>query len=166
MKDMNVPKMTTVDLPLFNAIVSDLFPGVDAPQIDYSKFKKAIEEELKADNLQVTNNAISKVIQLYETKNSRHSVMLVGRTQSGKTVTWDMLKKSMTRLNREGEAGYQKVQEYPINPKALTLDELYGAFDLSTNEWTDGVLSSVMRMCCAGMLIVNNNNKKNFIRKD
>jgi dynein heavy chain len=77
--------------------------------------------------------------------------MLVGRTQSGKTVSWEILKKAMTRLNREGDAAYQRVQEYPINPKALSLDELYGAFDLSTNEWTDGILSSVMRVCCAGM---------------
>ena len=41
------------------------------------------------------------------------------------------------------------LQEYPINPKALSLGELYGEFDLSTNEWTDGVLSSVMRQTCA-----------------
>ena len=40
-------------------------------------------------------------------------------------------------------------QDYPINPKALSLGELYGEFDLSTNEWTDGVLSSVMRQTCA-----------------
>ena len=40
-------------------------------------------------------------------------------------------------------------QDYPINPKSLSLGELYGEFDLSTNEWTDGVLSSVMRPTCA-----------------
>ena len=55
-------------------------------------------------------NAIGKVIQLFETKNSRHSVMLVGRTQSGKTVTWQMLKRTLTRLNRDNEPGYQKAQ--------------------------------------------------------
>jgi dynein heavy chain len=149
MRDMNIPKMTTVDLPLFNGIVSDLFPGIEPPQIDYSKFKKAIEEELKADNKQVNFNAINKIIQLYETKNSRHSVMLVGRTQSGKTITWQGLKKCLTRLHREGEQGYQKAQEYTINPKAVSLGELYGEFDLSTGEWSDGILSSVMRTCCA-----------------
>ena len=47
------------------------------------------------------------------------------------------------------------VQDYPLNPKALSLGELYGEFDLNTNEWTDGVLSSVMRQTCAG-----NNNKQ------
>ena len=149
MKDMNVPKMTTQDLPLFNGIISDLFPGIEPPQIDYTKFKKAIETELKEANLQVNANAINKVIQLFETKNSRHSVMLVGRTQSGKTVTWSTLKMTLTRLNKEGEAGYQRVQESTINPKSVTLGELYGEFDLSTNEWTDGILSSVMRACCA-----------------
>ncbi len=40
-------------------------------------------------------------------------------------------------------------QDYPINPKALSLGELYGEFNLSTNEWTDGVLSSVMRQTCS-----------------
>jgi dynein heavy chain len=34
---------------------------------------------------------------------------------------------------------------FPLNPKSLSLGELYGEFDLSTNEWTDGVLSSVVR---------------------
>jgi len=40
-------------------------------------------------------------------------------------------------------------QDFPINPKALSLGELYGEFDLNTGEWTDGVLSSVMRQTCA-----------------
>ena len=40
-------------------------------------------------------------------------------------------------------------QEYPLNPKALSLGELYGEFDLNTSEWTDGVMSSIMRITCA-----------------
>lgn len=42
------------------------------------------------------------------------------------------------------------LQDYPLNPKAMSLGELYGENDLSTNEWTDGVLSSLMRSACAG----------------
>lgn len=71
--------------------------------------KKAITEELKANCLQVNNYTLTKIIQLYETKSSRHSVMIVGNTQSGKTVCWRMLQASMTRLNKEG-AAYQAVK--------------------------------------------------------
>jgi dynein heavy chain len=37
------------------------------------------------------------------------------------------------------------VHTYPLNPRALNLQELYGEFNVLTNEWTDGVLSSVFR---------------------
>lgn len=46
------------------------------------------------------------------------------------------------------------MQDFPLNPKALSLAELYGEFDLSTNEWSDGVLSSVMRNTCSGKFAV------------
>jgi len=37
-----------------------------------------------------------------------------------------------------------------LNPKALTLGELYGEYNASTQEWKDGVLSSLMRLVCSG----------------
>ncbi|XP_042256267.1 dynein axonemal heavy chain 2 [Thunnus maccoyii] len=149
MKDMNIAKLTSTDLPLFNGITQDLFPAVETPVIDYGKLKEAIEVELRQRGLQVTPFTMTKVIQLYETKNSRHSSMLVGKTGSAKTVTWRVLQSALTALHRKGVAGYQLVQEYPLNPKAMSLGELYGENDLSTNEWSDGVLSSLMRSACA-----------------
>lgn len=37
MKDMNIAKLSSVDLPLFNGIIQDLFPAVETPAIDYGK---------------------------------------------------------------------------------------------------------------------------------
>ncbi|XP_071375886.1 dynein axonemal heavy chain 2, partial [Centroberyx affinis] len=149
MKDMNIAKLSSVDLPLFNGIIQDLFPGVETPTIDYGKLREAIETELRQSGRQVTPFTVTKVIQLYETKNSRHSSMLVGKTGSGKTVTWKTLQSALTALHRKAEPGFQLVREYPLNPKAVSLGELYGENNLSTNEWTDGVLSSLMRSACA-----------------
>ncbi|XP_047186413.1 dynein axonemal heavy chain 2 isoform X2 [Scophthalmus maximus] len=149
MKDMNIAKLTTSDLPLFNGITQDLFPAMETPIADYGKLKEAIEVELRRCGLQVTPFAVTKVIQLYETKNSRHSTMLVGKTGSAKTVTWKTLQSAITALHHKGVPDFLHVQEYPLNPKAMSLGELYGENDLTTNEWTDGVLSSLMRFACA-----------------
>lgn len=61
-----------------------------------------------------------------------------------------MLAATVTRLHREGVPGFEAVQVYPMNPKALTLGELYGEYNLATGEWKDGVLSAIMRTVCQG----------------
>jgi hypothetical protein len=55
------------------------------------QIKAAIEIELAEMQLQPVPHIITKIIQLYETKTSRHSVMIVGSTLSGKTVSWKTL---------------------------------------------------------------------------
>ncbi|ERE69395.1 dynein heavy chain 6, axonemal-like protein [Cricetulus griseus] len=149
MRDMNIAKLTSGDVPLFNAIVQDLFPNIELPVIDYGKLRDTIEQEIRDMGLQVTQFTLTKVLQLYETKNSRHSSMIVGGTGSSKTTSWKILQSSLSCLCRAGEPNFNIVREFPLNPKALSLGELYGEYDLSTNEWTDGILSSVMRAACA-----------------
>ncbi|KAL1139305.1 hypothetical protein AAG570_006291, partial [Ranatra chinensis] len=158
MKDMNIAKLTSDDLPLFNGITHDLFPGIELPTIDYEVLYTTIKGEMKKCSLQAVPISLTKVIQLYETKGSRHSVMIVGASGAAKSTTWKVLKASMTSLKKKGVSGYEVVQEYPINPKALNLGELYGEFNLATNEWLDGVLSAIMRKTCSG----KNNKHRHF----
>ncbi|KAM5307672.1 dynein axonemal heavy chain 2 [Glossophaga mutica] len=149
MRDMNIAKLNSVDVPLFNAIMQDLFPNIELPVIDYGKLQETIEHEIREMGLQITPFTLTKVIQLYETKSSRHSTMIVGCTGSSKTTAWRILQSSLSSLCRAGDPNFNIVREFPLNPKALSLGELYGEYDLNTNEWTDGILSSVMRMACA-----------------
>lgn len=55
MRDMNIAKLTSDDLPLFNGITGDLFPNIDVPPIDYQILVKAIQKEMQKDDLQVNS---------------------------------------------------------------------------------------------------------------
>ncbi|KMR01925.1 dynein heavy chain axonemal [Lasius niger] len=149
MKDMNVAKLTSDDLPLFLDITTDLFPNVDVPTVDYEEIISYITNEAIKLKLQPIPMMVTKVIELYETKSSRHSTMIVGVSNTAKTATWKILQNTMTTMKSDGKLGFNTVHVYPINPKALSLGELYGEYNLSTGEWLDGVISSIMRKTCS-----------------
>ncbi len=74
--DCNLPKFTTKDVPLFNNIISDLFPKVEPQQRDYGFLDQAIIDVSKKHHLslkEVTLNIFilkrikTKIIELYET---------------------------------------------------------------------------------------------------
>lgn len=148
MKENNIPKLTAEDTPLFLGILTDLFPGIEASPTDYSEFTEALSQEMETLNLQNFPALVSKVIQLHETKITRHGVMIVGETGSAKSTVWKLLQLTLSRLSKQSPEKYSLVKTYPINPKALSLGELYGEVNISTSEWTDGVLSNVMRAAC------------------
>jgi dynein heavy chain len=93
---------------------------------------------------------LTKVIELKETMGSRHSTMLVGASYTAKSATWKILQNTSTTMKSNEEPGFNVVHVYPINPKALSLGELYGEYNISTGEWIDGVISSIMRKTCSG----------------
>ncbi|PZC72710.1 hypothetical protein B5X24_HaOG210724 [Helicoverpa armigera] len=148
MRDMNVARLTAKDVPLFDGIMQDIFPDVEIPTLDYELLETAITAEMRLAGLQPVKAALHKVIQTYETKNSRHSSILLGDTNTAKSVSWRMLALTITRLHNEKQPGFEVVHTFPMNPKALTLGELYGEYNLATGEWKDGVLSSIMRTTC------------------
>eukprot|EP00741_Cyanophora_paradoxa_P016907 tig00020943_g16328.t1 len=149
-RDCNVPKFTAQDIPLFDGIVSDLFPGVESPEVDYSDLHDALRDAAKKFRLQPVAALLDKATQLYETIFVRHGLMLVGRTYSGKSSALKMLSAAMTAcFGRLGDAKgqYAKVKVYTLNPKSITQGQLYGEFSETTHEWRDGVLANTVRLC-------------------
>ncbi len=87
---------------------------------------------------------MDKIIQLYDTIQVRHGLMRVGPTGGAKTSSYRVLRQALSELQHEG---YYKVNTHIINPKAITMGELYGLFHETSREWIDGVLASTVRKC-------------------
>jgi dynein heavy chain len=147
LRDSNVPKLLTEDLPLFYAIVADLFPGITIPEHDYGLFQTAIEEEIEKANLQKVPSFITKVIQQFDVFNVRFGATIVGPTGAGKTTCYKILQAAMKHMRDKGveDDRYQYVEITVLNPKCITMGELYGEFNELTQEWHDGLASTLMR---------------------
>nr|XP_021152153.1 dynein heavy chain 1, axonemal [Columba livia] len=151
-RDANIPKFLQDDLKLFRGIVSDLFPKIKEEPVDYGILEEAIRKSCIKENLKDVNGFVTKCIQLYETTVVRHGLMLVGPTGSGKTKCYEVLAAAMTSLKGQPAASggnYEAVRYFVLNPKSITMGQLYGEFNLLTHEWTDGILSSLIRQGAA-----------------
>uniref|UniRef100_G1MWR4 Dynein axonemal heavy chain 1 n=1 Tax=Meleagris gallopavo TaxID=9103 RepID=G1MWR4_MELGA len=147
-RDANIPKFLEDDLKLFGGIVSDLFPKIKEQPVDYGILEEAIRKACIKKSLKDVDGFVTKCIQLYETTVVRHGLMLVGPTGSGKTKCYEVLAAAMTSLQGQPAASggnYEPVSYFVLNPKSITMGQLYGEFNLLTHEWTDGIFSSLIR---------------------
>jgi len=142
--DVNMPKFTTADIPLFKGIISDLFPGVELPPSDMGKLLENIEVITVRKHLQPAKPFMTKVVQLWETVLVRHGLMTVGIPPCGKTNVKNVLADTLAEVADGGDT-YMPVTQYVINPKSITQGQLYGESDINTQEWTDGVLAIAVR---------------------
>ncbi|OHT17559.1 Dynein heavy chain family protein [Tritrichomonas foetus] len=144
-RDCTVPKLISADLPLFANIIKDVFPTVNAEKVQPEKLVEYIKASFDSMNFQPLQVYISKAVELYETTVVRHGIMLIGGSMAGKSVSWKVLADALIKQSKDGEGKPVHVEH--MNPKAISISELYGFFNPVTSEWADGVLSKSIREC-------------------
>jgi dynein heavy chain len=86
-----------------------------------------------------------KIIQLHETILVRHGLMMVGAAMSSKTSILDTLAKAYEYYRHDGS----KVIQHIMNPKSVTIGQLYGDFEKVTRDWIDGIVGLAVREAAA-----------------
>jgi dynein heavy chain len=73
----------------------------------------------------------------------RHGLMVVGDPYAGKSSVIKVLSQAMSMIKNDPK--FVNVQTFYVNPKSITQNQLYGVFDMDTQEWSDGVLAIKIR---------------------
>ncbi|KAM5271528.1 dynein axonemal heavy chain 11 [Ctenodactylus gundi] len=138
LRDFNMPKIVTEDIPVFLGLIGDLFPALDVPRRRNPHFEQMVRQSTLELRLQPEESFILKVVQLEQLLAVRHSVFVVGNAGTGKS-------KILRTLNRTYVNMKQKPVWSDLNPKAVTPNELFGFMHHATQEWKDGLFSFLLR---------------------
>jgi dynein heavy chain len=159
LRDMNLSKFVAEDVPLFLALIEDLFPGLKAPAMKHPLVEPAVKKAVDANNLQALPSWMLKIIQVYEMCLVRHSLMLVGPSGTGKSRIVQVLQQAFQSIVVPPDALVEAMIGQPqkfvtFNPKAVLSGQMFGTMDVAAGEWHDGIFSQLWRRA--------NKDKKNF----
>ncbi|KAF4008811.1 hypothetical protein G4228_000485 [Cervus hanglu yarkandensis] len=131
-------KFTFADCTRFDALIKDVFPGIDFKAVEYDELSAALKQVFEEANYEIIPNQIKKALELYEQLRQRMGVVIVGPSGAGKSTLWRMLRAALCKTGKV-------VKQYTMNPKAMPRHQLLGHIDMDTREWSDGVLTNSAR---------------------
>lgn len=136
---MSITGRTTSPQLTNNSLEDEYFKGIQYVPSDRPELLAAIQSVAEEENLVVTPEWTEKLLQLSRFNDIHHGVMLVGEAASGKSTVYQVLLKALQKVD-----GVESTT-YLIDAKAIAKQSLYGKLDVTTREWTDGLLTATLR---------------------
>lgn len=122
-------------------ILNNVFPNINRSDGMSSLLKRAINEACDELNIQCTEYFEQKLFEFHEMLHTRCGIVVIGDSFSGKTTSYRVLAKALSKLHERNEMDERSATYTVINPKSITIGQLYGEFDAVSHEWHDGILA-------------------------
>lgn len=132
------PKLTLEDELLFSQLCIEMFGNYDVFQMDH-KMSLVVENKSLALDINTTDEFIKRFTQLAKIQETHHGIILYGDAGIGKSILWK------TTLKVLGAYEEKDTAYHVIDCKTISKAELYGTLDHTTRDWTDGILTSILR---------------------
>lgn len=147
LRDANFPKFVRDDIALFKALLSDLFPDNDLSEQQMPDFELELKQIIKDNKLDDNEFTIKKCLQIFDITNIRLGVCLTGPAGSGKSVCLSLVEKTLTSLRAKNhpDTRFKSVKKWIINPKSISMGELYGEENEDTKTFTFGVATKKIK---------------------
>lgn len=148
--EVNSSKLLPDDSLVFKEICTQIFPS-EANAIanvdESSPIDEYIKECLRKHGFEPDAYFVEKIQQIYRMLAIKDAIIIVGESMSGKTTAWQILANTLRDIKSNANAS---IKEYDviyriINPKSISMNQLYGHIDPVTAEWCGGVIEKVFR---------------------
>ena len=138
-RTVNIPRMSAVDKGVFNAMIGDVFAGVQAPTTTVQELVDVISAMLRKQKMDKHATWMEKILQLHAIMDLNHGVMVLGAAALGKTSLISVLQQAHQQL------GANTFSLNKMNPKSLTVQQMFGWQSISQGQWHDGTFSFLFR---------------------
>ena len=143
MRGVLLPRMSAAEKTTFNALVGDVFVGVEGvPGSDgQQELADAITSELRKLKMDKHATCMEKLLQLHAVMLFSHGVLVVGGAMLGKSSMISTLEHALQHLA-------PKDHHYSIHrmhPKSQSVLQMFGSRDALSDQWRDGTLSFLWR---------------------
>lgn len=132
------PRLLECDIEVFEKVKSETFGSVDDTMED-TELATVLKAYASQNGYSCSQIWMTKLLQLHRIQENQQGVIIVGRSGRGKSTLWSSLLQALSKV--EGKESLHFV----IDPKVLSKHYLFGFLDPVTREWSDGLLTSIIR---------------------
>lgn len=139
LRETVAPKLIAEDAEVMLSIEKSLFPNINYRPFQSLALEQSIREHAARDGYIVSDEWMTKVMQLYQFQKIHHGIMLVGSSGFGKSSVYRTLLKAMQDVEKVDSVFHL------IDAKVISKEALFGSLDSTTREWTDGLFTATLR---------------------